>query len=701
MLKGGRKTLMIPANIDPISITTIREKGVESVVDWFDLHKQSFYTLGWSYLRTQQQMEELFYRTIVKVNKGLRRFKNETSFETWVTSIFMHTCRELSDDKSLQASEESEQHKDIFNAIDQLKEVEKEAVVLTYVKGISQEDTADILQVSVERLKEHLFSGIQSLRKGMGNGSSLNGCKEYHKYYIDYFERTLERSKKIDFEIHTYHCRDCQEDLATFQDVMLTMLNLTERLEGFYVPSDFMENVKARLAEKEKHKQQKNKKRIRMGLVIAGVFALLMGIEFFTSSFSNLYYTWTEEDPELRAYLQQDLGERLNLEAESDGVKIKIKSAIADEIQTLVFYEIEDTKEDNQYVMDYDGVSVENDYEIMGGETYSRYYPPDLESDVNKKEKNVFRGKISLQPLTKDKGTIKLKISKLQNLIPDSSNRTIYGAYEMEYETGEWNFEIPVTKQPSVEYVLDEEKDVEGIPVHFDKLTIAPTTTILQFAINNEQPEKQIETLNFDNLEVNNKKVKADLNGSSFSYQVNSSIAFQAHFDPLFGEKPKDVNVQFQSVRLMFVDHKTIELDASKEYPQTFEYAGSTISIDKVEVGQPSKVVISNHEIDNRAYESLHFNIMSEGENENISMEMNSETVIVDKNGTEYDMNNIPVPYEEIEQPRYFNTVENIGLHGNDTEEKVIPKRLEIYGYNAMKYLDDVVKMKVRSEVKR
>lgn len=686
---------MIPAKIDPISIITIKEKGVESIVDWFDQHKQSFYTLGWSYFSNQQQMEELFYQSIIKVQKDLPRFKSGTSFDTWVTSIFIHTCRELSDDRSLQVSEESEPRQDLFKALDQLKEDEKEAMVLTYVKGFSQEEAAHLLQVSVEKIKELLFSGIKSLRKEMGYGSTFNGCKEYHKDYIEYLERAMDRSKKIDLEVHIYHCQDCQEDLATFQDVMLTMLNLTERIEDFHVPSGFMENVKNRLAEKKKHRQQKKKKRKRIGLVFASVFALLMGIGFFTGVFTNLYYTWTEEDPELRAFLQQDLGKRLNMDAESDGVKIKIKSAIADDVQTLVFYEIEDTNGDNQYVMNYDdGFFVENEHEIMNRETYPRYYPSDLESDVNKEEKNVYHGKISLPPLTTDTGTIKLKITKLQKLIRNSSDRNGFRDYEnIEYETGEWNFEIPVTKHPSIEYVLDKETEVEGIPVRFDKLTIAPTVTILQYGINSEQPEKRIDALSFDNLEVNNKKVKADMYGSSFfdTQQEMNWNTFQAYFDPFLGEKPKKVNVQFKSVNLSFEDPKTIELDPSQKYPQIFEYAGSTISIDKVEVGQPTNVVISNHEIENREYESLQFNIVGEDENEISSMEMDSEGVLVDKNGIQYNMNENPVSYEEIERPRYFITVQSMRLQGN----KVIPKSLNIFGYNTSKYLDDVVKISI------
>lgn len=687
---------MIPKT-DPVSNTKIVDKSLDSVVDWFELHKKSFYTLGWSYLGNQQQMEELFYKAIIKVHKELPRFKSVSTFETWVTSIFLHICRDLSKDRSLLTRVERETRQDIFKVLDQLKENEKDALLLTYVKGISKEESEHLLQVSVGKLKESLFSGIQSLRNEIEEGSFYNGCKEYQNNYIDYLERTLDRPKKIELEKHIFHCPDCQADLATFQDVMVTLINLTGRIEDLQLPSGFMDNVKDRLAEKKKHKQQKNKKRITVALIIAGVFALLLGLEILTGMFSKPYYTWTEDDQQLRAFLQQDLGERLNLEAQSNGVKIKIKSAIADDVQTLVFYEIEDTQEDNQYFMDqFDGVIVENEHEVLNREGYQGYNPPDFDSELNKEEKNVFHGKISLLPLTSEKATIKLEIIKLMKMNRDSSDQNGFNAYgNMGYETGEWNFEIPVTKQPSVEYSLGAETEVEGIPIRFEKLTIAPTATVLQYGINNEQTEKRIDVLDFNHLEVNNKKVKVDRYGGSF-FNTQTDVnwfTFQRHFEPLYGEKPKEVNVELQSVRLSFDDPKTIELDTNQEYPQTFEYAGSTLSIDKVEIGQPTKVDISNHE--NRTFESLNFQVVGEDESGIGSIEMNSEGVIIDKNGVEYNMNE-PVSYEEIEQPRHFITVVSTELRHRKAGEKVIPKRLEIYGYNVMKYLDDVVKISLQ-----
>lgn len=677
---------MIPAKVEPVSIAPIREKDMESIIDWFNLHKQSFYILGWVYLRSQQQMEELFYRCIIKVHKEFPRYKRETSFEMWVTSIFIQTCQELSNDLSLQAPEEPRQ--DLFKALDKLNEEEKEAMSLTYIKGIPREDAAHLLNVSKEKLKEHLFSGIQSLKKGLGYVQSLNGCKEYQKNYLDYLERNLDRPEKVEFEIHVYHCQNCQEDLAAFQDVMLALVNFIERVGDFPLPAGFMVNVKARLAEREKQRLLKSKKCLKIGIVFSGIFALLISIEVFTGYFTNLYSSYTEEDHQLRGFLRQGMGEMLNLEAESDGVKITIKSAIADDVQTLVFYEIEDTAEDNQYMIDVnDGVSVENRLEFKSNISYLRNYPPDLESEANNQEKNLYRGKISLLPLRENKGTIKLKISKLQKLMRDTSvQNTINPSMNME-KTGEWNFKFPVTKQPSAEYALDKEIKVEGIPVRFDKVTIAPTATILQFNITNDQPKKRIEALSIDHLEVNNKKMEADRNGSIFSSGNMDSTTFQAQFDPLFGKKPKEVIVPLESAILTVEDKKTIELDATHKYPQTFEYAGSTISIEKYEIGQPTRIVISNHEIKNRAYESLHFDIMGAE-----TSDIYNDGVLVDKNGKEYNPNGW-IDYEKIDHPRYFNTVQTIEFNSNSNEEKVRPKRLEILGYNTTKYLDDKVKL--------
>ncbi|UQX56024.1 hypothetical protein M5V91_10565 [Cytobacillus pseudoceanisediminis] len=262
----------------------------------------------------------------------------------------------------------------------------------------------------------------------------------------------------------------------------------------------------------------------------------------------------------------------------------------------------------------------------------------------------------------------------------------------MEPENGEWDFDIPVKKQPSVEYALDEEIEIEGVPVQLDKLILAPTATILQYGFKNEQQEKRIDIMNFKDMEISNKLVEADLYGSSYVHgQPDLKWSkLQAHFEPLFEKETKEVKIHFDSVNLSIDDQKSFKLDAGGKYPQSIEYAGSTISIDKVEIGQPTTVIFSNHDIKNRMYESLHFMIVTEEGNDS-SMEMDQEGIFVDRNGKEYDMKNItPNLYEEMEQPRHFITVQKTKILGDN----VIPKSLDFFGYSTTKYLEEEVQVK-------
>ncbi|MGD6901643.1 DUF4179 domain-containing protein [Bacillus infantis] len=670
--------MIIPNKVNA-GLPNIIQNDLESIVHWFEKHQRSLYVLGWSYLRNEQQLEELFYQSILEVQKDFPKVKSKLSFEARVTATFIHKCRELAAAKITEISQEGGQHDELFQTLGQLNGQEREALIFTYIKGLSIDETAGLLQISQEQMKDLLAAGIHSLREKQIRGEQFNGCPEYQRFYLDYLERNLERPEKIEFEKHVYHCQKCQADLASFQEVIL---QFTETLEEFQMPPGFMEGVKERIGETEKGRQQKIGKRNRRTFIAAGVFALVMCTGFFTGAFADVYYKWTEEDPELRAFLKADLGERLNLEAESNGVKIKIKSVIADEFQTLLFYEIEDTKENKQYVINYgDGVSVKDERKVLSTDIYPQYLPPDPDSELNKKKQNVFHGKVSLPPLKGDSGMLNLEVSKLARIMGDSSAPAV--------KRGDWNIKVPVTKLPSTEYPMKDIVNIEGIPVQLEKLIIAPTSTVLQYIIKNEQEEKRIDMIDFVHLKMNGKKLKVNPYGGG--YAAGSWDSYQSYFDPIFETETDEVEIHFNRAYLSINDYKTIALDASKTYPQTFDYAGSTITIEEMDIGRPTTIAISNYEIKNRAYESLYFNIMTE-EGDNQSMNMSSEGIFVDENGEEYDMNELTnAVYMELENPRHYITVEKIEIPGDN----IIPKNLEIFGYSTTRKLDNVIHVKL------
>lgn len=681
--KGG--TLMLPAKIDS-SILTSKDNRLEYVIDWFEQHLSSFYSLGRCYLQTEQQIEEAISDSIKTVYRKSTRYKGDLSFEAWVISIFIQACRELSSQDSLPDLEGSS---DPLKGITQLKGPEKEAIALTYFMGISREEIATLLHIPIETLKELLFTGINMIRDGV-----YHGCKDFQKDYIDYLDRNMEREQKIAFEIHVYHCPNCQEDLASFQETQLTLSSLTgqQRIH-------LMDRVRGKILQWREQEERRTKKRNIGALAFVSFFAILLGTGYFTGTFSQLYYSWTEEIEELRPYLQHNLAERLDLEAESNGVRIKIKSAIADELQTIVYYEIEDLEDDNRYVMYLDdGVSIKNNFTMMDQNTYPRYYPSQL--NTSDSDKNIYQGKMSLRAIKQEDGMIELSITRLQKIPSKPLDPTDPFAYEkLEYKTGEWNFEIPVTKIPKVEYGLAGETEVEGVKIRFEKLFITPTTTILQYGVSTEAAQNWVDYIEFANMVVNGKEVKVDpYSGGGYIHNYDMNwYSHQVLFDPLFDENPEQVSVQFSSARLSITDPATYIIDPSQGFPQVFPYGGGTFSIDKLEVGKPTEIVISSPNVSTRAFENLQFDIFGEVGDEIASTERHTEGMIIDKNGKEFDPQDSNLNYDELDSPRFIETLQTIRLHHSNPEEEVIPTRFEIYGYSTTKFLDDIVNVTVEN----
>ncbi|MGG4169468.1 DUF4179 domain-containing protein [Rossellomorea vietnamensis] len=661
------------------------EKELESIIARFEKEKHSLYALARVYIH-HQDMEDLFYRSIIRLHDEARKRKKAHS----ATRIFLEKCQKVSEQPSFSSDD------DPFHAFHHLGSADKEAVALVYLKGCDQDEAARILDIPLDEVKSRLFSGIRKLRESMGNGPEVEGCHDYQKHYLDYLGRTMDRPEKVDFEIHIYHCRDCQEDLASFQEVTLA---LTELAEESHLPADVMERVRIRLEQREAERQKRRKKRKSILLSFAGVFVLLIVTGFITGGFSHLYYSYTEDDEQLRAILQHDLGERMDLEAESDGVKITIRSVVADDVQTLVFYEVEDLKGENRYMMNpYEGVTIENEYDVMKRDQQSGFYsPPRDQETLHNYKKNVYRGTISLLPVSVDEGTIKLQIARLMQL-PDDPATGEFGGGEMRFAEGGWSFDIPFEKKPSRVHKLDKKMEVAGIPVRLDQMTIAPTATVLEYSFKEREKNGRIDMMTFEAIESGHEKWKADQFGGMMYGGASDNEgwnAFKTTFDTLYFDDPKNVTIRFGSAHLYVKDQKIIELDVNEGLPDTIEYLGNTITIDDIKIGSPTQVTLTHALSKDRIYDSVNYLYYStKDEEEQYSLGVSGgDGILMDKDGKKYEPGSFE--FEKIEQPRYFETEQTIDFYNEGGAEDVMPTELVIDGYTTTKYLDDQVKVKL------
>ncbi|WP_226672455.1 DUF4179 domain-containing protein [Rossellomorea aquimaris] len=681
---------MAKVETSTVTAEVINDRELETILACVEGEKHSLYALGRVYLQHQQEIEDVFYRTIIRLFKESKKRKKSHS----TTSIFFEECLEMT------ANSSSTNDDYPFHIFQQLQEADKEAVALVYVKGCSKEEAASILDITVDEVESRLFSGIRKLRGIMGFGTGFSGCANYQKDYLDYLGKSMERPEKVEFEIHIYHCPDCQEDLASFQEVTIALTGLAE---GEHAPGVLVDRVRSRLKEREERSQKRKKKRKSILLSFAGVFSLLIMTGFVTGGFARLYYSYTEEDEQLRTYLQEGIGERLNLEAESDGVKITIKSVVADDVQTLVFYEVENEKKDERYMMNaYEGIYIENESDVLDMDSNTQYYSPPIDqNDIHNDEENVYRGTMSLMPVSVDKGTIKLNVARLMQ-VPSEPEEGMAGRMELRFAEGDWSFEIPFEKQSSRVHQLDQVVEVGGIPVRLDQLTIAPTTTVLQYSFQNGRKKERIDRINFDSISVDGEKKKADIFGANMyveSYEQQEWNSFTSSFDTLYFDHPGEVTVHFDSVHLTVDDPKTIELGSINELPQTFQYQGNTVTIDKIQVGNPAHVELTHDINKERTYENIQygFSNFNERSDDNISVGISGgDGMLMDKEGNFHKPEEFV--FDQEEQPRYFDTEQTIEFYNHASDEDIVPKQLVIEGFSTTKYVDDSAKVDLEKD---
>jgi RNA polymerase sigma-70 factor (ECF subfamily) len=152
----------------------IKKQDMNAVIDWFDTRKTKFYKIGWAYLKNHPDVEDVFHNTIIKVHEKIGQLREDSYFETWVTSIFINECRtiyrkrkqkEMSSPTEIIDNKPFETKVEVLEDLDKLEEKYKEVIILKYLKGYTQNEIALILKLPLGTVKSRLYRGLLMLRE--------------------------------------------------------------------------------------------------------------------------------------------------------------------------------------------------------------------------------------------------------------------------------------------------------------------------------------------------------------------------------------------------------------------------------------------------------------------------------------------------------------------------------------------------------
>lgn len=151
------------------------------------------FNLALHYVQNVEDAEEITQDVFVKIFNGLHTFKNQSSIKTWIYRITINQSLDFINSRntkkrlfltsflgiSLERTrseainfnhpgvelEQKEAIKKIFEAINQLSDTQKTAIILLKIEGKSQNETAEIMKINIKALESLVQRAKKNLKK--------------------------------------------------------------------------------------------------------------------------------------------------------------------------------------------------------------------------------------------------------------------------------------------------------------------------------------------------------------------------------------------------------------------------------------------------------------------------------------------------------------------------------------------------------
>ena len=146
--------------------------------------EKQLYGVAKSILKSDADCEDAVQSAILNAYANLSALKDEKFFRTWLTRILINECfgiirkskrvipieklpeNEAADNRNVRSGAEST-HSDVYEALMELKENYRIPFVLHYVQGYSVKETAVILKLTENGVKQRLFRARRQMQESL------------------------------------------------------------------------------------------------------------------------------------------------------------------------------------------------------------------------------------------------------------------------------------------------------------------------------------------------------------------------------------------------------------------------------------------------------------------------------------------------------------------------------------------------------
>lgn len=156
-------------------------KAFEELID---MYSDRLYREAYLRCKHEEDVREIIQETIYKAYRNIGSLREPMYFKTWISKILINVCNDylskngmvdLQHDESAYVKEIVVEDKveikiDLYNAIDELEDKYKDAIILRYIEDLKIEEISKVLDRPVNTIKTHLRKAINDMKKLLKEG---------------------------------------------------------------------------------------------------------------------------------------------------------------------------------------------------------------------------------------------------------------------------------------------------------------------------------------------------------------------------------------------------------------------------------------------------------------------------------------------------------------------------------------------------
>lgn len=513
-------------------------------------------------------------------------------------------------------------------------------------------------------------------------------CDEVRQYFIDYLEDNLTTEEKLNINIHLEGCSECRAELLELKSLVN---EINENKEEINVPVDFMDKIRERALKINNPEAKRKKRPLKVFFIAAVILTLSVGTVFADKfPFAELFKLMNPE-PRIENIVDKGKGDRLNISKIDKDIKITITDVVADNLQTLISYKIEDLKSGKEYRVKYNGgIDIKERWVKQIEDTDIEMYT----SMFSKEGKGI----LTLYPIDTEKKTINLSFNELETKVEGS----------LEEVEGNWSFEIPIKKYEGKTYDIKASVKIDDYTIYFNNITIAPTLTKLSFS-HTSGTNKNVELIGLEDVRIvaNGREYK-HYNFGHGDWNPYSSIGFgdsEMTFESMYFDDPKNLEIKISRINKEITEEepKEFSIKLDETAPQEFDYLGTKLYVENLKVGEEITFDLKQP-IYNKHREILSINFYSVegfGSEKYFSTGGNyTKVYYIDNDNNKYEFYDALLNWDEIRGKNPAMYIENTNWRLKPVDGFDIKKedaiKMNISGYRKTIFVDESVKVKLK-----